>query len=109
MCALAIPTGGTAQEGWAPKSRLSTAMAGAARPQGGRAMPSATEIWDLFLRCDFGLYFCCTSFNLASAPASVTEIFWEPAPGFRIIVTEAPRRRATACRPWILPDKDDSI
>jgi len=33
------------------------------------------RIWDLFLRCDFGLYFCCASFNLASAPASVTEFF----------------------------------
>src|SRR5215469_7422238 len=75
MCALAIPTGATAQEGRDAKSRLSTTMAGAARPQDGRAMRSAREDLGPLLRCDFGLYFCCASFNLASAPASVTEFF----------------------------------
>src|SRR5262249_28625207 len=57
----------------------------------------------------FRFIFLPGNFDLAAAAASVTGIFWEPAAGSRIVVTEAPRRRATACQQWILPDEDNSI
>src|SRR6516164_4914525 len=106
MWAIAIPPGAAAQGAGRQKPR--STCDGKSRATAGRTC-DATRLFSACFRLRFGLYFCLANFDLAAAAASVTGIFWEPAAGSRIVVTEAPRRRATASQPWILPDEDNSI